>query len=181
MYQVWLKSLAIYSSYRLETKIKACLRHVTRLKYAKIFPLANPNQNATISMHIPSLVKIHWCLLKLSSRNQIWTDGRMTDGQTHRYPTWNHNTLPLLYGGYKKNTNRQDKWFWIIHVNQNKIVSFKIKRLGKNDIPSDVERTVEHCQNNLTHIIFWTASHWCCWTRRQDIVVIFPGPVEYRS
>ena len=39
-------------------------------------------------------------------------------------------------------------------VNQNKIVSFKIKRLGKNDIPSDVERTAEHCQNNPTHIFF---------------------------
>ena len=33
-------------------------------------PLAIPNQISTISMHIPSLVKIHWCLLKESSGNE---------------------------------------------------------------------------------------------------------------
>ena len=33
-------------------------------------PLAIPNQISIISMHIPSLVKIHWCLLKLSSGNE---------------------------------------------------------------------------------------------------------------
>ena len=48
-------------------------------------------------------VKIHWCLLKLSSGNEKWTDGRTTDGRTdrltHGRPTWNHNTPPLLCGG----------------------------------------------------------------------------------
>ena len=45
-------------------------------------------------MHItlPSLVKIHWCLLKLSSgNNHIWTDEHTCNG----HPMWNHNTLPL--------------------------------------------------------------------------------------
>ena len=38
-------------------------------------PICNSNQIATISMHITSLVKIHWHLLKLSSQNEntdVW-------------------------------------------------------------------------------------------------------------
>ena len=70
MYQVWLKSLDIYSSYCPEKKIWACLGQTTESKFDKICTLAIPNQISTISMHIPSLVKIHWCLLKLSSRNE---------------------------------------------------------------------------------------------------------------
>ena len=52
--------------------------------FNEICPLAIPNQISTISMHIPSLDKIHWCLLKLSSGNEMdgWTDGRTTDGRT---------------------------------------------------------------------------------------------------
>ena len=148
MWQVWLKSLDIYTSYHPETKILACLGQITLSKFDKIFPLAIlnqiyavsmhiqslvkilwclfklssgnenmgmsradnsiniwwnicplaiPNQISTISMHIPSLVKIHWRLLKLSSGKEIRTDAlQMTDGQTHGRPTWNHNTLPLL-------------------------------------------------------------------------------------
>ena len=34
------------------------------------------------TVHIPSLVKIHWCLLKLSSGNKKRMDGRTTDGRT---------------------------------------------------------------------------------------------------
>ena len=67
MYKVWIKSLDIYWSYRPEMKIWACLGQVTPSKFDKISPLAIPKQISTISMHIPSLVKIHWCLLKLSS------------------------------------------------------------------------------------------------------------------
>ena len=70
MYQVWLNSLDIYSSYRPEMKIWACLGQITLSKFDEIHPLAIPNQISTISMHIPSLVKIHWCLLKLSSGNK---------------------------------------------------------------------------------------------------------------
>ena len=48
-------------------------------------PLEILNQSSTISMHIPSLEKIHWHLLKLpvSSRNKN-TDGQMTNGR----PSW---------------------------------------------------------------------------------------------
>ena len=49
-------------------------------KFDKICPSAIPNQISTISMQKPNLVKIHWCLLELSSRNEIWTDIHMTDG-----------------------------------------------------------------------------------------------------
>ena len=69
MYQIWLKSIDFYSSYRPETK-KWCLGQITPSKFDKICPLAIPIQISTISMHIPSLVKIHWCLLKLSSGNE---------------------------------------------------------------------------------------------------------------
>ena len=71
MYQDWLKSLDIYSSYHLKTKIWACLGQITPSKFDEICPLAIPKQISTLSMHIPSLVKIHWCLLNLSSGNEI--------------------------------------------------------------------------------------------------------------
>ena len=41
-----------------------------RQKLTKFAHIAIPNQISTISTHIPSLVKIHWCLLKLSSGNE---------------------------------------------------------------------------------------------------------------
>ena len=40
-------------------------------------------------MHIPSLVKIHWYLLKLSSGNEKLTDNGRMDGRTQGRPTWN--------------------------------------------------------------------------------------------
>ena len=59
---VWWKSINIYSSYCSETKIRACLGQITSSKIDEICPLAIPNQISTISMHIPSLAKIHWYL-----------------------------------------------------------------------------------------------------------------------
>ena len=56
------------------------VEQVTPSKFEKICQSSIPNQISTISMHIPSLVKIHWCLLKLSSWNEIRTDGHTTDG-----------------------------------------------------------------------------------------------------
>ena len=49
-----------------------CLGQVTPSKFDKNCPLLIRNQTSTISMHIPSLGKVHWCLLKLSSGNKIW-------------------------------------------------------------------------------------------------------------
>ena len=43
---------------------------ITLSKIDKIFPSAIPNQVSTVSIHTPSLVKIHWHLLKVSSRNE---------------------------------------------------------------------------------------------------------------
>ena len=54
-------------------------RQITLSKFYEICRLAIPNQISTISMHIPNLVKIHWCLLKLSSGNEIRMDGLTTD------------------------------------------------------------------------------------------------------
>ena len=50
------------------------------IKIDEICPLAIPNQISTISMHLPSLKKMHWSLLKLSSGNEKRTDGQ-TDNQ----------------------------------------------------------------------------------------------------
>ena len=68
-YQVWWKSIDIYWSYHPEMKIQTCCRQITLSKIDKICQLAIPNQIFIISMHIPSLVKIHRYLLKLSSGN----------------------------------------------------------------------------------------------------------------
>ena len=61
-----------------KTKIWACFGQITPSKFDEICPLAIPNQISTIPIHIPSLVNIHWCLLKLSSGNQnmdvSWAD-----------------------------------------------------------------------------------------------------------
>ena len=61
--------------------------HITLSKFDEICPLAIPDQISTISMHIPSLVKISPCLLKLSSRNEKngWTDVQLTDRWTDRH------------------------------------------------------------------------------------------------
>ena len=40
---------------------------------------------------MPSMMKIHQCLLKLSSGNEIRTDVRLTDGRTD---TWTSNVKP---------------------------------------------------------------------------------------
>ena len=51
-------------------KIRTCRRQITPSKIYEICLLAIPNQISIISMHKPSLVKFHWFLLKLSSRNK---------------------------------------------------------------------------------------------------------------
>ena len=62
---------------------------VTLSNINEICPLAIPNQISTISMHIPSLVKIHWCLLKLSSGNENMGVSRADSSVKH----WGH--LPI--------------------------------------------------------------------------------------
>ena len=64
-YSKFCENLVIYSSYSPETKIWACLGQITPSKIDEICPLAIPNQISTISMHIPSLVKMPCYLLKL--------------------------------------------------------------------------------------------------------------------
>ena len=64
-------------------------------------------------MHIPSLVKINWCLLKLSSGNEKRTDGRWMD----RHTDVQHETIiPRHYwvAGYKNGRYCHDKVFPII-------------------------------------------------------------------
>ena len=73
------------------------LGQITLSKIDEICPLAIPNQISTISIHIPSLVKIH-CLLKSSSGNEKRTD-RWTHG-------WQRETIisrHFCVAGYKKN------------------------------------------------------------------------------
>ena len=77
----------VFTGYHPETKIWAFFGQITSSPFYENCPQAIPNQISTISMHIPILVKIHRCLLKLSSGNEIRTDVRLTDGQTHGRPT----------------------------------------------------------------------------------------------
>ena len=88
-YQVWWKSIEIYSSYHPQMKIWLSHGQITLSNSHKIctfetkiwtycwevkswwnLPITNPKQISTISMHMPILVKIHWYLLKLLSRNK---------------------------------------------------------------------------------------------------------------
>ena len=57
-----------------------CRRQITLSKIDEICPFAIPNQISAISMHKPSLEKIHRNFLKLSSRNEN-TDVRQMEGQ----------------------------------------------------------------------------------------------------
>ena len=110
-------------------RIWACLGQINPSKFDKICPLAIPNQISTTSMHIPSLVKIHWCILKLSSGNenmsmsrartkfgenplmftQVIIPKRKTDGRTdlrqmNRHTDVQHETIisrHYIMAGYK--------------------------------------------------------------------------------
>ena len=60
------------------TTLLSCRRQITLSNIDEICPLLIPNQISFISMHVPSLVKIPWHLLKLLSGNQnmgvSWAD-----------------------------------------------------------------------------------------------------------
>ena len=89
-----------FTRYHPEMKIWACLGQITLSKFDDICPLAIPNQITTISIHIPNLVKIHSCLLKLSSGNKIRTD-RRSNRWTFMWPvisTKIHKWLNLFRG-----------------------------------------------------------------------------------
>ena len=60
----------IFTSYCPEMKILMCRRQIILSKVDKICQSAIQNQISTISMHIPSLKKIHSYLINLSSRNE---------------------------------------------------------------------------------------------------------------
>ena len=70
-YQIWWKTIEIYWSYCPESKIWMYCKHITKSKidYLPISNLKADLHNIN-AMHIPSLVKIHWYVLKLSSRNE---------------------------------------------------------------------------------------------------------------
>ena len=70
LYEIWWKSTEIYSSYCPESKIRMCCRLINLSKIDEILPLVISKQMSTTSMHTPSLVKIHWHLIKLLSRNE---------------------------------------------------------------------------------------------------------------
>ena len=80
----------IYSSYCPETKIQMYCGQKTLTKIDEICPSAIPNQISTISIHIWSVVKIHWDLLKLSSENLntdlLRADNSVKNWQKSHYP-----------------------------------------------------------------------------------------------
>ena len=103
---------------------------VTLSKLDNICSLTIQSQIFTISMHIPSNVKIHWYLLKLLSANQNMgsrMDVRQKYGQTHGWPTWNHNTQLLLCGWIWKTKHMQHKYKTFIFL----YFLYKLSMLGK--------------------------------------------------
>ena len=62
----FVKSLDIYMLLS-RNKNMGVSRADNSVEFYEICTLAIPNQSSTISIHIPSFVKIHWCLLKKSS------------------------------------------------------------------------------------------------------------------
>ena len=79
----------------------------------KIYPLPIPNQISTILMHIPSLVKTHWYLLKLPpGKENQWTNGWMYVRQIDRwtYNTWTTNVNMWILVKYKK---KPTNTFWL--------------------------------------------------------------------
>ena len=68
-------------------------------------PISNPKPDLHNINAQTKLVKIHWCLLKLSSENEKRTDGRMTDGRTDRHTDVQRETIVPRHcrvAGYKK-------------------------------------------------------------------------------
>ena len=85
-------------------------------KKKKMTKLAIPNQISTITMHIPSLVKIHWYLLKLSSGNEN-IDVSRADKSIKKW--WNlpiSNPKPDLY-----NINAHTKFGYLSYRSKTKI------------------------------------------------------------
>ena len=86
----------IYLSYRPEMKMRTGNGQIT-VKIWRNLPIRIPKQISTISMYTPSLVKIHWYLLKLSSGNEN-TDLSRADNSVK---TWRNlpisNSLPYFY------------------------------------------------------------------------------------
>ena len=84
-YPMTFTQVIIYSSYQPEMKIQTYGGQIT-LSNIENLPISNPNQISTISMHIPSLVKIYWHLLKLLSGNENkdvwWVDNFVKNWQT---------------------------------------------------------------------------------------------------
>ena len=78
-------------------------KQITLSKFDEICPLAIPNQISTVSIHIPTLVKIHWCLQVIIRKRKM--DGCTTDGRTDRHTDVQRETIiPCHYSvvGYKK-------------------------------------------------------------------------------
>ena len=67
-YQIWWKSIKVYSSNCIESKMHMYCGHIILSEINSLQSLAIPMQIFTMSVHIPSLVKSHGYLLKLSSR-----------------------------------------------------------------------------------------------------------------
>ena len=81
---VWWKSIDFCSRSCPETKIWTCGGQISQLKIDENCPLAIPNQISTLSMRLPSSVKIHWYLLTLLSGNEnmdVWRAGNSVENQ----------------------------------------------------------------------------------------------------
>ena len=95
-YQIWWKSVDIYSSYSPEMKIPTCHRQITISKLMKF----DRQQSKTRALQYQCTHQVWWKSTNIYSNyrleTKILTDGQ-TNSRTHRQPTWYHNT-PSLCG-----------------------------------------------------------------------------------
>ena len=111
------------------TPLLSCQEQIMLSKCDKICPLAIPNHISLISMHVQSLVKIPWYLIKLSSGNEnmivyqadnsvkIWPNLSISNPKPDLSTINAHNKLgenPLMFTQviWKRNTDGQMYDWW---------------------------------------------------------------------
>ena len=106
--------------------------HVTLSKMDEICPLAIPKQISTISMHILSLVKIYWYLLKLSSRSENMDLSR-ADNSGQTLSSWDF-LLTCRYRGNIHISGPPSRWFAASMASHTRSPGMPIMRVDSREL-----------------------------------------------
>ena len=151
--------------------------HADNLKNDKICPLAIPNQISTISMPIPSLVKIDWYLhaLRLSSRKKIlMCDGQITvknwqnlsitfvaiqtqlqniNAHTKHIWKWKykgHETDRLMSEVLRSDVwGSWSKWCWDKNKSRNVLLNSSLRKSGTQQVSENPHIHFKHVKSGL--------------------------------